>query len=153
LGSGLDSNQPEPNDGFIRRSDDRLHLDVESKLVPRFAEDVLQRILDQYQRTDALGEQYAKNRNLALLANRSEKVAPTLVRVSALADLIESAGYCPFDRVFLIGAVSLRRGGRRPVFHIHQSYPKPQGSGLAEVEFDLDIGLVGSVVNLGIDCF
>lgn len=88
--AGYDPAKPHPNDGFIAPKSGKGRVNVESKLVPGREEFsvVLQGILNQYEKTTALGEQYASGLTLAIFANRAPSVTHTAVRVSDLRDLI-----------------------------------------------------------------
>lgn len=136
---GYDPTSSEPNDGLIHSGEE--FISVEHKLVPQMADDdVLNVILDTYEKYAQRGEAYGGGRTLVIYGNKQTR---GMIKVSDLRDRIK--GKCPFDRVLLMHAVAAPRNNVIPI-HITEHYP---GSGIAQVDFNLHTG-DGSVPHYGI---
>ncbi len=128
---GYDFDASEPNDGLITTGKSRI--DIEHKLVPQMArEEVLKAILDTYEKYAKRGEAYGSGRTLIIYGNKQTQ---GLIKISSLRDQINNK--CPFDRVLLMHAVSMKENGTTAVIHISEHYP---GNSMAQVDFNLLTG-------------
>lgn len=125
---GYDSSASEPNDGMV--SDGNSRIDVEHKLIPQMSnQEALDAILSTYDKYAKKGAAYGNNRTLIIFPN---KTTSGMIKISNLRDQINNA--CPFDRVLLMNAVSMRENNAVVVIHITEHFP---GKGIAQVDFNL----------------
>lgn len=128
---GYDPDASEPNDGFV--SDGVNRINIEHKLIPQMSkEDPLSAILSTYTKYANKGNAYGGNRTLIIFPNQTTE---GLIKISDLRDKIKNES--PFDRVFLIHAVTVKENNTIAVMHITEHYP---GKGIAQVDFNMTNG-------------
>ena len=134
--TGFDQAQGEPNDGYI--TDGHSTIRIEHKVIVEEAkQEVLDEILDTYQRFAAKGPSYGKDRVLVIQPNKPPDHGG-LIKISELAKSIGNS--CNFERVLTLSMVSRKgEGDRKGVFHLIQHFPSIK-SGIAEVVFDFPTG-------------
>lgn len=113
-----DSEMAENNDGYVQ-SDEKTII-AEHKVIPNLPSqvipEVMQQVIDTYNKNNEKGPEYGKNRTLIIQPNITTR---GLVKVSALTDEIDTKSN--FDRVLLVYLV--KKVSDLLVFHVLEHYP------------------------------
>jgi len=138
---GYDEADSEPNDGYITDGETKIH--IEHKVIAQMDKrEVLNAILETYEKYAARGEGYGENRVLIIHPNKAPEHG--LIKISSLKDLIK--GESPFDKVYTIAPCTFKgEGNQIAVMHVIEHFPREgkyeTGKWLTQVDLNLSTGL------------